>query len=275
MATQHISSKKLIVVLHMICPNSGHGPVEHTMSQCKLAVENGADGVAIISSDATITKEQLVQAVNQIKKAHPCLIVIINFLVNASISMRNVPDFADGLWTDSGVDSRGVQSPVVSEAAVVRVSERFAWNGLWFAGFFHKGGHLTLPENEETLKELADHFLQLHTNVIPTTTGVGTGIAADVRTLARLHRAIGGRKPMAIASGVDAENIHQYLPFIEYFFVATGIEQRTSDPVTREFYASAGLPESAAVDVGYLDAVRVRALVDAIRSFVPHSSSFE
>ena len=73
-----------------------------------------------------------------------------------------------------------------------------------------------------------------------------------MKLLPRIHRAIAGRKPMAIASGITVENVAAYLPFIQYFFVATGIEQRISEKKVRE---------------GYLDPERVNALAAAIHSF--------
>lgn len=272
MAAQDVATKKLIVVLHMIYPDSGESPVEHTMAQCKVAVENGADGVAVIAGERRITDAHLEQTADRIKRIYPQLTLIINYLCPTHDAMAKVPDFADGLWTDQGLDARGFQNRV-ENAAAARASHRANWGGRWFAGFFHKGGDLRLPDDDAALNALADQFLALHPSVIPTTTGAGTGIPANVPALARLHKAIGGRKPMAIASGVDAQNVYAYLPYIDYFFVATGIEQPCSDPSTVEFFASAGLPLSAAVSIGYLDPARVRALADAIHAYAPMASS--
>ena len=266
-SAQHVATKKLlIVVLHMIYPDSGKDPVEHTMGQCQVAVENGADGVAVITGEHRISDAQLEQTADRIKSKYPQLVLIINYMCPTHDAMTKVPDFADGLWTDKGVDGRGCQSRV-EEGATIRASRAADWSGRWFAGFFHKGGDRQLPEDDAALQALADQFLALHPSVIPTTTGAGTGIPADIPALARLFKAIGGRKPMAIASGVDAQNVHAYLPYIDYFFVATGIEQPCADPSTIAFYESAGLPLSAAVSIGHLDPIRVRALADAIHSY--------
>ena len=60
---------------------------------------------------------------------------------------------------------------------------------------------------------------------IPTTSGPGTGIEADlekVRILAAAARARGGK--LALASGVTTANVGRYLPYVDAFLVGTGIE---------------------------------------------------
>ena len=65
-----------------------------------------------------------------------------------------------------------------------------------------------------------------------------------------------------MASGVDASNVAEVLPFIDVYLVATGIERTSADEDTINFYRDAqmGVP----VDVGHLDAAKVRALADLI-----------
>lgn len=50
--------------------------------------------------------------------------------------------------------------------------------------------------------------------------------------IATMKKAIGD-KPLAIASGITLENVENYLPYTEYFLVATGISHTFNelDPV--------------------------------------------
>ena len=59
---------------------------------------------------------------------------------------------------------------------------------------------------------------------IPTTSGIGTGVAADLDKIIKMKEMIGD-SPLAIASGITPENVNSYLPYIDYFLVATGISK--------------------------------------------------
>jgi hypothetical protein len=242
-------SKKLFVVLHMIQPYIplGDNVVDHTLKQCDIAVDNGADGVCIIAGKLGITIHQLNEAARLIKVKYPKTFVVINYLIDPSFSMRMLPHYVDGIWTDQGVDGRGFQKDVIETSCVRR---RMDWNGIWFTGFFHKGGDLRQPENEK-LKILTDDLLELHQSVIPTTTGLGTGIPADISSIQRLYKMIDGRKKMAIASGITIENVSSYLPYIEYFFVGTGVEKKSNHNT----------------HVGFLDAHSIKQLSSIIHHY--------
>lgn len=69
---------------------------------------------------------------------------------------------------------------------------------------------------------------------IITTSGEGTGTPAEIEKILEMHSAsskIG--VPLAIASGIDADNIDTYLPYIDVFLVSTGISI-SSDELDRE-----------------------------------------
>jgi len=57
------------------------------------------------------------------------------------------------------------------------------------------------------------------------TNGPGTGYAADVDKVRALRGGLGDHA-LALASGVTAENVRNYLPFVQAFLVGTGIEAR-------------------------------------------------
>jgi hypothetical protein len=68
---------------------------------------------------------------------------------------------------------------------------------------------------------------------------------------------VGSAAPIGVASGTTVENVHETLPFVDVFLVATGVEQGPTDPQEIAFYKEAGI---AGVKLGHLDATRVRAL---------------
>jgi predicted TIM-barrel enzyme len=59
---------------------------------------------------------------------------------------------------------------------------------------------------------------------VVTTSGKGTGWAADIKKIQKMKQAMGDF-PLAIASGVTPENVTTYLPVADCFLVATGISR--------------------------------------------------
>ena len=57
---------------------------------------------------------------------------------------------------------------------------------------------------------------------VVTTSGIATGLAADVSKIEQMREGIGDHA-LAIASGITPENVFMYLPFCDCFLVATGI----------------------------------------------------
>ena len=55
-----------------------------------------------------------------------------------------------------------------------------------------------------------------------TTTGDRTGSPADLNKIKTMYKSANGH-PLAIASGIDIDNVKSYLPYIEWFLVATQI----------------------------------------------------
>lgn len=79
-----------------------------------------------------------------------------------------------------------------------------------------------------------------------TTSGPETGVAAPLAKIKAL-RSGAGDFPIALASGVNVENIRSYLPFVDAFLVASAIE--------------------TVMNSGILVAERTRLLADVIHGF--------
>lgn len=269
--------KLLIPVLHLIWPPGGGDDdaavAAHALSQARLAASCGADGFALCPAAARLPLSAKLAAAAAVASAFPALPLTINFMCGVGEALDSVPPYCH-LWTDKGVDSRGLAADVRSALAARPLAARRAergWRGVWLAGFFHKGGQRDFSLDDGALARLAAAVAEV--SELPITSGGGTGVAPVPEELARLRRALAAAAApapaprLASASGTTLENVGALLPAVDVFFVATGIERATTDPGVLDFYRSAGLPLAAAVDVGFLDAEKTRALADAIHSF--------
>lgn len=140
----------------------------------------------------------------------------------------------DGLWVDNArIDERTTDQPAAD--AIDRARRSSGWGGLYFGGVAFK--YQRQVDDLGTAARSARPYLD-----VVTTSGPGTGQAANHQKIADLKAALGDF-PLAIASGITPENVASYLPIADCFLVATGISR----------------------DFDELDPVRVRALVEAVR----------
>ena len=141
-----------------------------------------------------------------------------------------------GVWVDNaGIDEGRDTQPYADQVAAVRAAH--APGCLYFGGVAFK--YQRPVEDLEAACRAAARYMD-----VVTTSGPGTGHAADLQKIARMKRALGDT-PLAIASGVTPENVGAYLPHTDCFLVATGISRSFTE----------------------LDPPRVRALVERVRSF--------
>lgn len=259
------AGKLLIAVLHIISPPGSDGScsaiTSHVLAQARIAVDNGADGVALCPAEPHPTPTSLAVAA-AVADAFPRVPLLINFMAPVAEALESVPAFAH-LWTDEGVDGRGEDANVSAVlAASPLATRREGWTGTWLAGFFHKGS------NQRDLSSLSDDALAAAVSSVaalsdvPVTSGAGAGVPPVAEELARLCKALYTSTTnitrLATASGVTIENVHALLPYVDLFLVATGIEHIASDPQTRA---------SPAVEIGFLDPAKVRELAAAIHGY--------
>ena len=258
--------KVFIPVLHIITPPGSRGGdalKTHVVAQAHVAVSNGADGLALWSAEAGLPISATLDAAAAVAAEFPTLPLIINFMCPVGEALESVPPFAH-LWTDKGVDVRGVHTDVI--AALGR--RRADWQCTWLAGYFFKGSQrdfMTL--SDDTLAASAKAVAEF--SDVPITSGAGTGVPPVPAELARLRKALFSASSvtrLANASGVNIDNVSELLPGVDVFLIATGIERDASDSRVLAFYRECGLP---AVDVGYLDAAKTRSLADAIHAYEP------
>jgi predicted TIM-barrel enzyme len=126
-----------------------------------------------------------------------------------------------GIWADDGcVDEREVDQEL---AADIR-SHLKKWRGLYFGGVAFK--YQRPVEDLRAAARMAVKYMD-----VVTTSGPGTGEAAEVEKIRIMKEAMGDYPlyPLGIASGITPENVEDYLPFATCYLVATGISRSDHD----------------------------------------------
>ena len=184
------------------------------MKAATVAFESGADGVFLINQG--VSQAETVALVGAVKHKFPQAWVGLNLL---SVSLCGVLEksygsewtIPDGIWTD-GTDTGEMEAFAVKKKGC-------GWGGLVFGGVAFKYQKEVPRLNQG---EFAVHAAESGVDVV-TTSGPETGVAADLDKVLRFRAALQNR-PLALASGITCENVEQYLPYVDAYLVATGIE---------------------------------------------------
>lgn len=177
-----------------------------------IAREAGADGVFLINHDIEVLS--LVVAYNAVRKEHPDWWVGVNFLgIPPTAAFLVMEDTMDGLWVDNArIDELHEEQP--RQKKIQKAREICAQDKLYFGGVAFK------YQREVADISTAAEFAALYMDVV-TTSGHGTGKAAHPEKIRTMKRALEDH-PLAIASGITPENVHEYMD-ADCFIVATGI----------------------------------------------------
>jgi phosphoribosylanthranilate isomerase len=200
-----------------------------------IAREAGADGAFLINHG--MADEALLDIQAAVADTHTGWWVGVNCLgMSPEQVFGAVPRKVNGVWVDNaGIEEAQEHQPYADRVLAVRDS-RVA-DCLYFGGVAFK--YQRHVEDLEAACRVAARYMD-----VVTTSGPGTGHAAEVEKVRRMKRALGGT-PLGIASGITPENVGDYLPHADCFLVATGISRSFTE----------------------LDASRVRALVERVGSF--------
>ncbi len=136
---------------------------------------------------------------------------------------KKAPEWVNAIWTDDGgIDE--VNGQIDATRACI-------WGQSWRSGIEpeHFGGvafkYQKPVKNFGSIACAAAAYLD-----VVTTSGEGTGIAADVNKIRAMKEGImchpcGFGVRLAVASGITPENVKDYLPYVDDFLVATGISK--------------------------------------------------
>jgi uncharacterized protein len=180
------------------------------LRNARVAQDNGADGIFLINHD--VPSDYLFDCYKKIKKGIPDFWIGLNCLDLGMTALGVIPQTTSGLW----VDNSGVQDGDTSSAEMFDDGRRESgWQGLYFGGVAFKGQARVQHLEEVTLSALP--FMD-----VITTSGKGTGVAAEVSKVQRM-KSVMMKHPLAVASGITPENVSEYMPHVDCFLVATGV----------------------------------------------------
>jgi len=203
-------------------------PVIHTvdrdlvMTSIRVAVAAGCRGVFVI--DQEMAAADVLALVCEARDAHPDLWIGVNLLSRRppqalAEALDACRGRIDGIWSDNaGIDLQAANEQPIAELFRAARSAR-AWRGLHFGGVAFKYQHPVATEDLGRLTALAAKYVD-----VICTSGPATGVAADVMKVCRMRAATDA--PIALASGITAENVRDYLPYVDAYLVGTGIEER-------------------------------------------------
>lgn len=194
----------------MVLPVIHHRDARTTLAQARLAAAAGADGVFLISHGGK--DHELGVLGETIREELPRSVVGVNYL-RLGVE-RAMEDAAlrrlHMVWADDcGVSSRGA-----SAQALWLAKRRLELGIEVFASvaFKYQAAELDAPA---AARVAADQ------GFIPTTSGVATGSAPTVEKVSGMSKAVQGK--LAVASGMTAEIVSQYVPWLSHILVSTGI----------------------------------------------------
>ena len=216
-------------------------PVIHVSSEgqalrnADIAREAGADGIFLINH--ATHAEALLEIHARVTAHFPGWWVGVNCLGldPASVFARLSPQVL-GVWTDNAEIEEGRAYQPRAEA-IRRAREASGWPGLYFGGVAFK--YQRHVDDLKRAAQTATHFMDF-----VTTSGPGTGEAADVDKIRTMKEAV-GNFPLAIASGITPDNVLEYLPYSDCYLIATGISKSFEE----------------------LDPARVKLLVETVRAW--------
>lgn len=195
--------KRVFPVIHLV-------DVLQVREQAKICDALGADGIFLI--DMGLSEVSTERAIEAVRAVTPDLWLGANWLgVSPQAAASHAVRYGlQGMWSDYGVSPRIPPDFNVAGGPV----ETFC------AAAFKTQGHVTENQYAEVVKKAAAVM------DVVTTSGPGTGYAADSRKLKIMREAadeVGAR--LAVASGVSPSNAAEQLKYVDDVLLATGIEE--------------------------------------------------
>lgn len=220
---------------HTVLPVIHVSSTEQALRNTVIAREAGADGVFLINHGAA--DRPLLDIHESVATAHPGWWVGVNILgLYPDEAFAAVSPKVAGLWADNaGIEEGLEEQPYAEKVATVQRAK--AEGCLYFGGVAFK--YQRQVDDLETACRGASRYMD-----VVTTSGPGTGKAADTQKISRMKNALGDT-PLAIASGITPDNVVDYLPHADSFLVATGISRSFTE----------------------LEPKLVRSLIEKVRSF--------
>lgn len=202
--------KRFFPVIHCVCPYEEQG-IGHALANARIAFENGADGIFLIGHG--LHYEAVLYIYQQVRKQHQGHFIGVNLLDLSPTNDRKLlvelakeHPHLSAIWMDGMPNIR------------LNISIRIELLG--GVAFKYLAPRLSGDKLAEACRS-ALHYV----NTV-TTSGDKTGSAPDVAKLDAMRKIIGPKYRLALASGVTADNVESFKPFVDTFLVASSITMR-------------------------------------------------
>lgn len=211
------SGKKFYPVIHCIDPYYKNG-IGHAIRNTGLAIENGADGVFLICHGMGC--EGLLYLYEIVRKQFPNVWIGVNFLDISPIKTFHGSSLCFD-WSKLSFVAKKCEN--LNALWIDGMpNERLPLSGIQvFGGVAFK--YLSPHLSGAALAIACENAIRCVD--VATTSGDKTGSAPSAEKLEIIKRHLGGRIPLALASGVSSNNIHKF-GAADIFFAASSICER-------------------------------------------------
>jgi uncharacterized protein len=197
-------------------------PVGRTEALASVEIAHAAGAKGVFTINQGMNDDQVLALVREIRLRYPALWIGVNLLGNSPAkALGDALDACgqiDGIWSDNAlVDERVTDQPAAAELVAARRAR--GWTGLYFGGVAFKYQRDVADDALGRAAVLAAPYMD-----VVCTSGPGTGKPADVDKVIAMRQAVGPETAIALASGITAENVGTYLPYVDAFLVGTSIE---------------------------------------------------
>lgn len=190
--------------------------LDQVLRNVEVALHAGCPGVFLINH--AVDSAELLEFHAAVLARFPGAWVGVNCLDRVPTWVGPHRD-VQGLWTDNArVDERKDEQEVAGRIAH-ELRAVSGWEGIHFGGVAFKGQRKVRPEHLSDAARKAAPYVD-----VVTTSGPGTGEAADVGKIQTMKEALGDH-PLAVASGITPDNVRDYAPHADAVLVASGISR--------------------------------------------------
>jgi predicted TIM-barrel enzyme len=188
---------------------------EQALRNCEIARTANVEGVFLINHG--MSSKDLLKIHHTAFQEFPDWWIGVNCLGDdPSETFKMVTEEVAGIWVDNAMIDENLDNQ--SDADMIKkAQEDSGWQGLYFGGVDFK--YQRHVDDLEKASTIAMQYMD-----VVTTSGIGTGKAADTTKIQRMKKALGDF-PLAIASGIRPDNVEFYLDKADCFLVATGISR--------------------------------------------------
>ena len=200
---------------HVVLPVIHVSTEEQALRNVEIARKAGADGVFLINH--LIMSDDLLAIHAAVCRRFAGWWIGVNCLdLDSATVFSRISADVSGVWSDKAMIVEDRKDQPDAEA-VGEARKTSGWHGLYLGGVAFK--YQRRVDDVGAAAAIAARYMD-----VVTTSGPGTGHAADVVKIHTMKKAIGDH-PLAIASGITPENIGDYLPLSDCYLVATGISR--------------------------------------------------